>query len=411
MIDRTELFARLDGARKDMIELQRLLTSVPAIAPESDGDGEKLKAEALTGWLKKRGFDPVENYPARDERAAGGERPNLVVRLPGRDSARSFWIMSHLDIVPPGDLSKWESDPYTLVERDGRIYGRGVEDNQQGMVSSIFALLALRDGGIVPPYKVNLLFAADEEFGSTYGIGAVLRDHPDLFGKNDTFLVPDGGRPDGTMIEIAEKSVLWLRFSVTGKQVHASMPQLGKNAFVAGSDLVVRLAKGLEKIFSRQDPIFDPPYSTFCPTKKEANVPNVNTIPGLDVFCLDCRILPSEDVDSVLAEIDGISRGVESDYGVTVERSILQRKSSVSTSPDCALVRSLKRSVAKIHGTEGRVTGIGGGTVGAFLRNAGYDTVVWSTLDETAHMPNEYCVVDYMIKDAKVMLDLMLAED
>ena len=411
MTDRNDLFARLDMNRKDMIELQRLLTSIPAIAPESEGDGEARKAEALAGRLEALGLGPVADYPARDDRVTGGKRPNLVVELPGKDRTRAFWIMSHLDIVPPGDLTKWDSDPYILAEMDGKIFGRGVEDNQQGMVSSIFALAALRESGIVPARSVKLLFAADEEFGSTFGIQTVLRDHPGLFGKNDVFLVPDGGRPDGTMIEIAEKSVLWLRFSVQGKQVHASMPQLGKNAFVAGSDLVVRLAKGLGDTFSRRDPIFEPPYSTFCPTKKEANVPNVNTIPGLDVFCLDSRILPSEDVETVLAEIDRISRGIESEYGVTVERSTLQRKSAVPTSPDCPLVGALKRSVAKVHGTEARVTGIGGGTVGAFLRNAGYDTVVWSTLDETAHMPNEYCVVDYMIKDAKVMLDLMLAED
>jgi succinyl-diaminopimelate desuccinylase len=275
-------------------------------------------------------------------------------------------------------------------------------------VSSIFAALVLREAGVVPPRDVKLLFAADEEVGSAHGIQALLRDHPDLFGKEDTFLVPDGGRSDGSMIEVAEKSLLWLRFTVQGRQVHASMPHLGKNAFLAGSDLVVRLGKGLPAAFPEGDPIFDPPYSTFCPTKKEANVPNVNTIPGLDVFCLDCRILPSVDVEKVLAEIDRTCRAEEAEYGVTVGRETLQRNSSVPTSGDCALARGLKKAVEKVYGVRAETMGIGGGTVGAYLRNAGYDTVIWSTLDETAHMPNEYCVTDNMINDAKVMLDLML---
>lgn len=410
MNDREKLYARLAEYREDMIELQRILTAVPALAPESGGDGEAEKAAVLRSWLEGRGLGPVDDHPAADERVTGGFRPNLSVVLPGRDRGRTFWVMSHLDVVPPGDLTRWESDPYTLVEKDGRLFGRGVEDNQQGLVSSVFALLVLREAGIVPPRDVKLLFAADEEFGSTYGIQAVLRDHPDLFGKKDTFLVPDGGRPDGTMIEIAEKSPLWLRFTVEGKQVHASMPQLGRNAFVAGSDLVVRLAKTLPKSFPRRDPIFDPPVSTFSPTKKEANVPNVNTIPGLDVFCMDSRVLPSENMDAVLAEIDRLSREVEAEYGVTVSRETLQHKSSVPTSADCPLVGSVKRAVKKVYGADAEVMGIGGGTVGAFLRNAGYDTVIWSTLDETAHMPNEYCVVENMTGDAKVMLELMLEE-
>jgi len=317
--------------------------------------------------------------------------------------------MSHLDVVPPGDPAKWESDPYQLVERGGRLYGRGTEDNQQGMVSSIFALLALKEAGVIPPRDVKLLFVADEEVGSTHGIQALLRDHAGLFGKGDTFLVPDGGRPDGSMIEVAEKSLLWLRFTVQGRQVHASMPHLGVNAFLAGSDLVVRLGRGLPEAFPERDPIFEPPFSTFCPTKKEANVPNVNTIPGLDVFCLDSRILPSRPVDEVLGEIDRICRAVESDHGVRVSREILQRNSSVPTRGDCPLVLGLKKAVQKVYGVPAEVMGIGGGTVGAYLRNAGYDTAIWCTLDETAHMPNEYCVVNNMVNDAKVMLELMLA--
>jgi succinyl-diaminopimelate desuccinylase len=316
--------------------------------------------------------------------------------------------MSHLDVVPPGDISLWHTDPYTLTEKDGKIYGRGVEDNQQGLVSSVFAALALLKNGVTPARDFNLLFAADEEVGSAYGIETVLREHGDLFHKGDSFLVPDSGRPDGSMIEIAEKTILWLRFSIEGKQCHGSMPQLGINAFVAGSALVVRLADALPKKFSRSEAIFEPPFSTFCPTRKEANVPNVNTIPGLDVFWMDCRILPSQNADEVLAEIDSISSTVEAEYKVKVKREIFQRKASVPTPADCALVGSLKKAVKDVYGTDARVQGVGGGTVGAYLRNAGYDTVIWSAIEETCHMPNEYCVINNMINDAKVMLLLGL---
>ncbi|MDR3201331.1 MAG: M20 family metallo-hydrolase [Spirochaetales bacterium] len=404
MSDTKNLFDWIDSQRGGMISLQKLLTGIPALAPESEGEGEDKKARALAAWLEEQGLGPVENYPVKDSRVPSGARPNLVVTVKGKESSGAFWVMSHLDVVPPGDLSKWDGDPYTLKEKGGKLYGRGVEDNQQGLVSSVFAALALVKNGVTPPRDFKLLFAADEEVGSAYGIEALLREHSNLFHAGDSFLVPDGGRPDGSMIEIAEKTILWLRFSVEGKQCHGSMPHLGNNAFVAGSALVLRLAETLPKKFSREDPIFEPPFSTFCPTRKEANVPNVNTIPGLDVFWMDCRILPSENADDILAEIDNISRTVEAEYKVKVKREVFQRKASRPTPADCALVGRLKKAVKEVRGVDAQVKGVGGGTVGAYLRNAGYDTVIWSTIEETCHMPNEYCVIDNMVNDAKVML-------
>jgi len=73
-----------------------------------------------------------------------GERPNLVVTLPGRATDGAFWIMWHLDIVPPGESSVWQSDPYTLVVKGDRLIGRGVEDNQQGLVASVLPQPAFR---------------------------------------------------------------------------------------------------------------------------------------------------------------------------------------------------------------------------------------------------------------------------
>jgi succinyl-diaminopimelate desuccinylase len=401
--DIQKLFDWIDSRRDEMIDLQKLLTSIPALAPDSGGEGEEKKAQALTAWLEKEGLGPVENYTVKDSRVPSGSRPNLAVGVAGREKSGAFWIMSHLDIVPPGDLAQWKTDPYTLTEKDGKLYGRGTEDNQQGLVSSVFAALAFLKTGVQPRREFKLLFAADEEVGSTYGVEALLRGHPQLFHKNDVFLVPDSGRPDSSMIEIAEKSILWLKFSVEGAQCHGSMPHLGNNAFVAGSALVLRLAETLPQKFPRADAIFEPPYSTFCPTRKEANVPNVNTIPGLDVFWMDCRILPSENIDEVLAAIDSLCREVEAARKVTIRREVFQRKSSLPTPADCPLVESLKKAVKEVYGVNTRVQGVGGGTVGAYLRNAGYDTVIWSTIEETCHMPNEYCVVKNMIGDAKVM--------
>ena len=171
---------------------------------------------------------------------------------------------------------------HIVEKKDGRIFGRGVEDNQQGLVASVFAVLALKALGLKPVRAVKLLFVADEEVGSVYGIQWLLRQKR-LFGRGDLFIVPDAGRPDGTMIEVAEKSVLWLKFVTKGVQCHASVPQYGRNAFVAASALVLELDR-LKKRFSRKNPLFTPDVSTFVPSKKEANIPNINTVPGDDAF-------------------------------------------------------------------------------------------------------------------------------
>jgi succinyl-diaminopimelate desuccinylase len=183
------------------VELETELTKRPAIAPEAGGAGELDKCEFLEDWLRDHGITALERHDAPDERVRGGVRPNLVVTIPGKSDARRLWIMSHLDVVPPGEAALWESDPWTVVRRDDgplgpRLIGRGVEDNQQGLVSSVIAALALVKEGVTPPHTVKLLFASDEEVGSAYGIIWLIKNR-DLFRPDDMVLIPDGGDPRG----------------------------------------------------------------------------------------------------------------------------------------------------------------------------------------------------------------------
>ena len=406
MDQRETLRTRIEEKRQQIIEMQRDLTAVPALGPQNGGTGEWEKSQVLARWLSRLGLGACESIPVPDPRVPRGERPNLLLTLPGRASDSSFWIMSHLDIVPPGEASLWESDPYALVVKGDRLIGRGVEDNQQGLVSSVIAALCVKEAGLQPSRTVKLLFVADEETGSEFGIQALVKK-PGLFGRQDEALVPDGGSTDGTRIEIAEKSILWLRFRVRGKQCHASTPQKGINAFEAGSHLVVRLGALAER-FPFQDQLFDPALSTFTPTKKEANVPNINTLPGEDVFHLDCRVLPRESLDNVMSEIRTICDGVQRDFAVGVDIQQVQRASSPPTPEGAPIVASLKRCIRAVYGVDGRTVGIGGGTVGAFLRKEGIPTVVWGKIEEAAHQPNEYCLLGNLMGDALVMAQLML---
>jgi succinyl-diaminopimelate desuccinylase len=418
-MDKKKLFDVIERSADLVVELETELTRRPAISPDSGGEGEWEKCCFLEGWLKSRGFPRLERYDAPDPRAREGVRPNLIATIPGRIDAGRLWIMSHLDVVPPGEASLWKSDPWQVIRRDGGdqgpvLIGRGVEDNQQGLCSSVAAALALLKVGITPAHTVKLLFAADEENGSHYGIDWLLKHQgktiPTLFREDDLVLIPDGGDSRGETIEIAEKNLIWARFTTTGAQAHGSRPDQGINAHLAGADLAVRLHYGLSQKFPARDPLFEPDYSTFQPTKKEANVPNINTIPGEDVFCMDMRIIPRYSIEEVRAEIDRIKAEVEAAYAVKIGYTFPQAIQSRPTPADSPLVSLLSRAVREVYAVETRPIGIGGGTVGAYLRNAGIDSVVWSRMEDTAHQPNEYTVLANILGDAKVMALLMAEE-
>ena len=203
-----KVYAKVETYRDEMVALQTQLTAIPALAPVNDGEGESKKAAFFKGWLEKEKiFDRIEQYDSPDPTVPSGVRPNLVAVLKGKSSARRVWAMGHLDIVPPGDLNKWTGDPYKVRIEGGKIYGRGVEDNQHGIVTPLFAAKALKALGIVTTYDVGLILVADEETGSKHGIQFLLEKHGNLFQKNDFIVVPDAGAPDGTMIEVAEKSI------------------------------------------------------------------------------------------------------------------------------------------------------------------------------------------------------------
>ena len=392
----------IDGYRDEVIQLQRDLTERVALGPLNGGSGEHEKVAFIHQLLRSMKPDLIQEIQAPDEKAQDGYRPNLVARWEGLQKDSVVWVLAHADIVPPGNLSLWECDPYCIKVDGDRVYGRGVEDNQHGFVSAYLALKAILDSGERLKRTLGLIIVADEETGSRYGLEYILKHHGRIFSPNDLIIVPDAGNENGTMIEIAEKSMLWLKFTVTGRQCHASTPHKGQNSLVGAAELILALAE-LKKKFPLSNPLFSPSVSTFEPTKIEANVSNVNTIPGKDVFYADCRILPDYSVDKVIAAAEKIAAVVSTETGFKIEVETTHRHDAALPTPsDAQVVTALKKAVLKITGQEAKPMGIGGGTVAAFFREAGLPAAVWSTCPDTAHQPNEYCLISQVISDAKV---------
>jgi succinyl-diaminopimelate desuccinylase len=404
-----EVFSQIDKQKDEMIRDLMELIRIPAIGPENGGEGETQKAEKLTQMLKPIGFDKIERYDTDDPRVPAEKRPNIVAYCNGENTDERLWIITHLDIVPPGEESLWTvTKPYEPIVKDGRVYGRGSEDNMHSMIASIFAVKALKTLDVKPKRTVALAFVSDEEQGSKYGIQHLIKRG--IFNKNDLIVVPDSGREDGSFIEIAEKSSIWFRIRTIGKQAHASMPHKGLNAHRIGMEYALALDTFLHEKYSARDDYFDPPESTIEPTKKDKNVDAINIVPGEDLAYFDCRILPKYDIEKMLMDIQQLAKEFERKTGAEIKIEIQSKNTAPEpTDANSKIVLMLKEAIKNTRGVTPKVGGVGGGTCAAYFREAGFPAVVWSTIDEVAHQPDEYTKIENLINDAKTYAFLAIA--
>jgi len=399
---------KIDSYEEEVIKIQKGLTAIPALSPENGGTGEKEKSDYIKSLLTELGFDSIEEVDAPDDRVPAGYRPNLIAIMNGKDTAQTIWIMSHMDVVPTGDREKWDTEPFEAVVKGDKIYGRGTEDDQQGFVSSFLAVKALIEEGVVPEHNIGLVVVADEESGSKYGIQHVIKEKKEIFKPDDLIIIPDAGDPEGITIEVAEKSILWVKCETQGKQTHGSTPEKGKNAHKAAAHLIVKMNE-LYKKYDKNDPLYDPPISTFEPTQKEKNVDNINTIPGSDVFYFDCRILPDYSIEDIQKTIRSWADDIEKEFGVTITLTYPQLESAPPATPaDAPAAAALKKAIKELRSKEPVTIGIGGGTVAAYFRRANLPAVCWCTLDDTLHAPNEYCSIKNVLEDARIFAHIAL---
>ncbi|MCL4337366.1 MAG: M20 family metallo-hydrolase [Candidatus Thermoplasmatota archaeon] len=382
-------------------EVVNRIIPIESISPASGGKGEKERSDEICKILEELGYPNYNRYDVTDK--SGAVRSNVVLRI--GNMSQTFWIVPHTDTVPVGDLSLWTKPPFKPTLEGDRIYGRGTSDDGQAIWLSLLILKNLDASKL--KYSLGFAFVADEEVGSTYGIQHLLELN--IFKKDDMIIVPDAGTADGLQIEIAEKSIMWIKFKIMGKQYHASMPFMAVNANREAMKFVLKLDDALHREYSAINEIFSPPGSTFEPTKHDKNVDNVNTIPGTEVQYLDCRILPKYDLDNVVDFIDSQIREFQRGSKATITYEFVQREQApLPTRMDAPVVVELKRAIKDLRGTDPSAVGIGGGTCAAFFRRKGYNAVVWSTtVPEVAHQADEYVHISHVLKDRDVILKIV----
>jgi succinyl-diaminopimelate desuccinylase len=409
-----EVLKAVEAHRDDMVRFLSGIIGTPAIAPSSGGIGEWDKVALIEEGAREMGFTDIKRYDADDPSVPSGKRPNLVVWLRGggddngdqADRPRIL-VVAHTDVVPPGNERDWTGDPFTAWVEDGKVIGRGAEDNGQSITAALFAAKTLLDLGIRPKHDVGLVMVADEEVENVKGIGHLLEEG--FFREDDLVLVPDHGEPDGRMVDVSEKALAWVKVTTRGKQCHPSTPAKGINANRAAMRFGTLVDEALHARFGNRDDLFDHPISSFEPTKRERNVENVNMVPGEDVFYIDCRLLPQYRLADVLGEMRSVADQVEADTGATITLDpVLMDETAPPTPEDAPIVQRLLRAVEAVYGNDPYVGGIGGGTCAAVLRRAGIPAAVWEKVDGKAHAPDEYSVIDNMVGDSKVLAHLFM---
>ncbi len=218
----------------------------------SNPPGNETPAQKYLGdLLQKEGFSPVilESAPGRG---------NLVCRWEGKDpSAPSILVASHMDVVP-ADPKEWEQPPFSGKISDVNgvpyIWGRGVMDCKNMVISEVMAFLHLKRNGFQPRGTIILLVEADEEETGEFGADFIVKNHFDLV-KTDFALNEGGGVqvPIGKklqyLIETSEKGSMWTKIRVRGVPGHASIQTTtANNALFKMGEILNNIKKFRKKI-------------------------------------------------------------------------------------------------------------------------------------------------------------------
>ena len=105
------VFSRIDSYRDEIIDLQRELTARVALGPQNGGSGEHEKIAFIKDLVEKLMPSELKMIKAPDEKAQDDYRPNLIVLWKGASADETVWVLSHADIVPPGNRDLWDADP------------------------------------------------------------------------------------------------------------------------------------------------------------------------------------------------------------------------------------------------------------------------------------------------------------
>ena len=173
MSDILQLLEQVDESKNELIELEQALVRIPSINTGVMPTGNETKVcKFISEWLSRDGINSeiLEKTPGRG---------NIIARIEGTSGEAGLMFMSHTDVVPVEEESKWRFPPFSATISNGRIYGRGAADCKGLLAAQMMAMRTLKRN--IPALKNGLILAsgAYEEHGGRYGFAWLAKTYPE----------------------------------------------------------------------------------------------------------------------------------------------------------------------------------------------------------------------------------------
>jgi succinyl-diaminopimelate desuccinylase len=407
----TAVLDRVDELADEMVEFLKQIVRIPTVNPPGENYAEC--ARVIGSKLKDFGYDV--NYveaTGRPECTQEHPRVNLMGRLPGERFHPTLHFNGHIDVVPPGD--GWTTDPFAAIERDGRIYGRGVTDQKAGIAASIFAVEAVRRAGVTLAGSVEQSATVDEESGGFAGVG-FLSEHgyirPDLV---DYVIITEP--LDYDRICLGHRGVYWFEVVMRGRTAHGSMPFLGESAIDRMARLIEIVERELKpKLAGRRTRMPVEPEEARSATINVNSIfggqlPDAAQTPCVADTCraiFDRRFLIEEGMEDVRAEVvELIDRLRSEDAGLSYDLNDLMTVYPTMTDPTTQLVTTLSEVLReRLNREVPLIASPGTYDQKHFARIAGIEQCIayGPGILNMAHQPDEYCEIEHLKQATKAM--------
>jgi succinyl-diaminopimelate desuccinylase len=356
----------VSAIERETLQLARELIARRSITPADDGClsllASRLSAAGFTCERLDRG--PVGNLWAR----FGSSGP--LVCLAG-----------HVDVVPPGPVEEWTSDPFVPAERDGMLYGRGAADMKASVAAMVTAaerISRVADGG----GSVALLLTSDEEGDAVDGTAAAVAT---LLARGETIDACIIGEPTSTerfgdTIKNGRRGSLNGRLRVHGLQCHIAYPERGRNPI---HDAAPALDALVSAEWDRGNEYFQP--TSFQMSNIHAGTGASNVIPGTLEVWFNFRFSPESSPHGLQARVRDILGGHRLHY--ELEWTLIGDPFLTTRG---ALVSALSASVESIAGVRPALSTSGGTSDGRFLSGLAREVVEFGPLNDSIHKIDEH---------------------
>jgi len=319
------------------------------------------------------------------------------------DKSGGIVLSGHTDVVPVTGQA-WDTDPFTIHEKDGRLFGRGTCD-MKGFVAVCMAFAKqFSEADLKVP--IYFAFSYDEEIGCK-GVLSMIDYVRSLEVKPSYCFV---GEPTSMQVVRKHKGKSYISTSVTGFECHSSLIHLGVNAVEYAAELLTKITE-MKRKKQREGPFDDafvPPYTTIHSGVINGGTAN-NIIPKDCVFLSEWRFIPQDKPEEILGEVVSYAKELEKEMQKVVPETGINIKTlaagpALSTEEDSDVVKLAQQ----FSGAEGTLN-VSYMTEAGHFSQAGVPTVVIGPGSiEQAHKPNEYVDVDQM-KQCENFMEKVLA--